>query len=262
MLVRNDQSIYTSYAREWWSGRHRWLRTLQNLVPARLRMFDERVGTWSGKTVLDLGCGGGFMAEAMASRGARVIGVDPAEAAVDIARKHAERAGLSIDYRVGTGERLPVDSQSLDCVVCVDVLEHVSDVEAVLGEVARVLKPGGLFLFDTINRNRIAGFLVIFLGERVLGILRRGTHDPTKFIKPTELAATLERTGFRGTRLTGLGPRGLDRRLDLTFGPLPTTLVMYLGHATRSVQAFSERSERNLAKSWPIMGSTIQGQQL
>ena len=134
---------------------------------------------------------------------------------------------------LGMGERLPVASRSLDCVVCVDVLEHVDDLDAVLQEVARVLKPGGWFLFDTINRNFVAGFVVIFLAETVLGILRRGTHDLSKFIKPSELAAKLN-AKFHGQQFRGLGPRCLNRRLDFTFGSLPTLLVMYLGCAIRS----------------------------
>ncbi len=229
--MRNDLSIYHTHAAHWWDGSQRFLRLLQNLVPARLSHFDQVVGSWQGKTVLDLGCGGGFMAEALARRGANVIGVDPVDAAVAAARAHAVAGGLAIDYRVGSGEAIPLADRSVDCVVCVDVLEHVADIDQVLDEIARVLKPGGLFLFDTINRTMLAAFVVVSIGEGVLRLLPRGTHDPAKFLKPSELASKLVSRGLSVGPLVGIGPLGLDRRLDFTFGWLPTVLIMYAGHA-------------------------------
>ena len=229
--MRNDLSIYRTYASNWWDGSQRFLRLLHNLVPARLSHFDEVVGTWHGKTVLDLGCGGGFMAEALAKRGATVIGVDPIEAAIAAAEAHAGQEGLAIDYRVGSGEAIPLADRSVDCVVCVDVLEHVADVDRVLDEIARVLKPGGLFLFDTINRTMLAAFMIVHIGESVLRLLPRGTHDPAKFIKPSELSAKLVARGLSVGSLVGFGPCGLNRRLDFTFGRLPSVQVMYVGHA-------------------------------
>ncbi|MFO7561528.1 MAG: bifunctional 2-polyprenyl-6-hydroxyphenol methylase/3-demethylubiquinol 3-O-methyltransferase UbiG [Enhygromyxa sp.] len=227
--MRNDLSIYDTYAPHWWDGSQRFLRLLHNLVPARLAHFDTIVGSWRGKTVVDLGCGGGFMAEALARRGATVIGVDPCEAAIASASAHAHAHALSIDYRVG--ETIPVPDASVDCVVCVDVLEHVADLERVLDEIARVLKPRAVFLFDTINRTPLASLVLVHLGESVLGPLPRGTHDPAKFIKPAELSAMLAERGFEVGPLVGLGPRGLDRRLDFTFGRLPSVQIMYMGHA-------------------------------
>lgn len=236
-VIRNDLSIYRTHARDWWSGSQRFLRVLHNLVPARLDHFDEVVGTWQDKTVVDVGCGGGFMAEALARRGARVIGVDPSEAAVAAARSHAAVEGLAIDYRVGVGEAIPIPDSSVDCVVCVDVLEHVADLDRVLDEAARVLKPRGVFLFDTINRTRLASLLLVHLGESVLGPLPRGTHDPAKFIKPEELRSKLAQRGFDVGPMVGLGPRGLDRRLDFTFGRLPSLHIMYMGHALAPARA-------------------------
>ena len=133
---RNDLTIYDSFADHWWDGSQRWLRTLQNLVPARLSHFDK-FADWRGRTVLDLGCGGGFMAEALALRGANVIGVDPAEHAIAIARRHAAEQGLPIVYLRGSGEMLPVAAASMEFVVCVDVLEHVSDLVQVIDEIRR-----------------------------------------------------------------------------------------------------------------------------
>jgi len=230
--MRNDLTIYDQIADQWWSDEVRWVRTLKNLVPGRLKWFDRHF-EWQGKDVLDLGCGGGFMAEAMAARGAHVIGIDPAAEAVGAARRHSSNMGLTIQYDVGVGEALPYDVAGFDAVVCVDVLEHVTDLNRVLAEVARVLRPGGLFMFDTINRNLIARLATITMAEDVLRLLPRGTHDPALFIKPRELREAIEGVGLVPGHMTGLGPRGVSRRLDLTFGPLPLTTILYMGLARK-----------------------------
>ena len=231
-MTRNDLTIYDRVADQWWSDDIRWVRTLKNLVPGRLRWFDGQID-WQGKDVLDLGCAGGFMAEALAQRGARVTGIDPAAAAIDAARIHARAEGLDIVYHTGVGEALPYPAASFDAVVCVDVLEHVADLAQVLAEVTRTLRPGGLFLFDTINRNPIARLATITIAEDVLGLLPKGTHDPAMFIKPAELRRAMEAAGLVPGKVTGLGPRGVNRRLDLTFGPLPLTAVLYMGVARK-----------------------------
>lgn len=241
---RNDLKIYDDVADQWWSGETAWVRTLANMAPARMRFFDKIVagsaggseagaGGWKGARVLDLGCAGGFMAEDIAKRGAIVSGVDPAAAAIASASRHARESGLEIDYRVGVGEALPYEDASFDHAVCVDVLEHVEDLGKVLDEVRRVLKPGGFFLFDTINRNPIASFVVVTAGESILGLLPKGTHDPAMFIKPSELSAALGQRGFSMGRLKGLGPAGMNRRLDFTFAILPSTMIIYIGSAQR-----------------------------
>jgi 2-polyprenyl-6-hydroxyphenyl methylase/3-demethylubiquinone-9 3-methyltransferase len=219
-------------ADRWWSDDIRWVRTLKNLVPGRLKWFDRQID-WQGKAVLDLGCAGGFMAEALAARGAHVTGIDPAADAIDAARVHARATGLRIGYDVGVGEALPYDNTSFDAVVCVDVLEHVADLNKVLSEVARTLRPGGLFLFDTINRNPLARLATITVAEDILRLLPRGTHDPAMFIKPRELCAAMQGAGLVPGAVTGLGPRGINRRFDLTFGPLPLTAILYMGIALK-----------------------------
>ena len=230
---RNDLSIYDRHAAQWWDGSVRWLRTLQNLVPARLAHFDGIV-QWPGKTVLDLGCGGGFMSEALAARGAIVTGIDPASAAIAIAAQHAKISGRTIRYLTGTGEAIPLADASMDIVVCVEVLEHVTDLDAVLAEIKRVLMPGGLFLYDTINRNILARLIVVHVAEDVLRLLPRGTHDPEKFIRPAEMSEKLVALGFSLGPVTGLGPRGINRRFDFTFGVMPASLIMYMSHASKA----------------------------
>ena len=131
---------------------------------------------------------------------------------------------------------LPLADHEVDCVVCVDVLEHVEDLDRVLDEVQRVLKPGGLFLFDTINRTSLAALVIVHLGETVFRLLPPGTHDPAKFIRPSELQAKLSARGLTVGPLVGLGPRGINRRLDFTFGKLPSVHIMYMGHALASAR--------------------------
>lgn len=229
---RNDLTIYDTVAAQWWSDEIRWVRTLKNMVPGRLRFFDKQFA-WAGKTVLDLGCAGGFMAEALDERGATVTGIDPAAEAIDAARAHAQATGRAITYDVGVGEKLPYTDNSFDAVVCVDVLEHVSDVDQVIAEILRVLRPGGFFAFDTINRNPLSAFAVVTVAEDILRLLPKGTHDPALFIKPGELREKLEQAGFSVSRTTGLGPVGLTKRADFVFGQIPLTSIIFMGTASK-----------------------------
>ncbi len=229
---RNDLTIYDDVADQWWSDDIKWVRTLKAMVPGRLAFFNQ-YGAWAGERVLDLGCAGGFMAETLHEMGAEVTGIDPAEQAIRAASLHAIHAGYGIQYDVGVGEALPYEDASFDAVVCVDVLEHVSDLDQVLREVHRVLVPGGRFFFDTINRNIISRLAVITVAEDVLRLLPKGTHDPSMFIKPAELEVAMERAGFIPGPTTGLGPTGINKQLDFKFGPLPLRTVIYMGVADK-----------------------------
>jgi len=182
--------------------------------------------------VLDLGCGGGFMSEALARRGACVTGIDPCIASLEAARKHAQSQDLAIVYHEGVGENIPLDNHSVDRVVCVDVLEHVQDLEKVI-EIRRVLRPYGILFFDTINRNRLSRLLAVTVLESVLKIVPCGAHDPDKFIRPMEMQRHLQRNGFavEPDAFVGMGPIGVNRRLDFVFGLSPVTWIMYLGYA-------------------------------
>lgn len=230
--TRNDLSIYDKVADQWWSDEVRWVRTLKNLVPGRLTWFNRHVD-WKGKDVLDLGCAGGFMAEALANKGAQVTGIDPAADAINAAKVRAGVVGQDIQYDIGVGEALPYPDEAFDTVVCVDVLEHVSDLTKVLAEVARVLRPSGVFAYDTINRNPVSRIATITLAEDILRLLPKGTHDPAMFIKPKELVKELKSAGLVSGPQTGLGPRGINRRGDFVFGPLPVKSVIYMGIAKK-----------------------------
>jgi 2-polyprenyl-6-hydroxyphenyl methylase/3-demethylubiquinone-9 3-methyltransferase len=228
-----ELSFHNEHAETWWDGSRYFLRMLANQVHARMLYFDRINSRWRGLETLDLGCGGGFMAEALSSRGARVIGVDPWDTVLRIARTHAKTSKLDIQYVVAAGESLPLDSNSVDRVVSVDVLEHVLDLRAVLAEIHRVLRPGGLFFFDTVNRTWVARILAVRLLEDVLRVMPKGMHDPGRFIRPSELKAELEGLGFRVAPMIGMGPVRINRRLEPVFGLLPSTAIMYLGHAMK-----------------------------
>lgn len=231
-MQRNDQAIYQDYAESWWNGSKRFQRILANQVYPRLTYFDRVAPNWTGLEVLDLGCGGGFMAEPLARRGARVTGVDPSVASLEAARKHAQAQGLDIDYREGIGEAIPLEDRSIDRVVCMDVLEHVQDLKKVLAEVRRVLRPHGLFFFDTVNRNWLSRLLAVTVVEDILRVIPKGTHDPDKFIRPAEMRHHLENSGFTvKDAFVGMGPVGVNRRLDFIFGLWPVKWIMYLGYA-------------------------------
>ena len=215
----------------------------------------------AGLRVLDIGCGGGFLAEEFAALGCRVTGVDPSPASIGAARAHAAGRGLRIDYRVGAGEELPAPDAAFGVACCCDVLEHVSDVDRVISETARVLEPGGLYLFDTINRTRTSKLLAIKAVQewRLTRLTDVAFHDWDMFITPAELAAILERHGLAPGETTGLGARAtpfavlrslasarlgritygeLSRRLDV--GQVSSTAISYMGFATR----------RRLGPSW------------
>ena len=208
-----DNEIYNAPGDVWWDENQplHALRTFMN--PARMEyfrtVFAGRGVDPAGKVIIDIGCGGGLFAEDVARLGASVIGIDPAPGAIASARKHAAGAGLAIDYRVGPGEHLPADDACADIAYCVDVLEHVADLDAVIGEITRVLKPGGLFLYDTINRTRLSKLVLIKLCQDwpLTAWLPPDLHDWNQFITPAELRAVLARHHLREDGLTGLRPR-------------------------------------------------------
>lgn len=254
-----DNEIYNQHADTWWSedGLLHFLKTA--IEPARFGYF-ERILTQvlqlspQGKSLLDVGCGGGILAEDFARLGCRVTGVDPSAPSLDAARQHAEPEGLQITYRQSGGEALPFGEASFDIVCCCDVLEHVGDVDAVVAEISRVLRPGGVFFYDTINRTFRSKLIAIKVLQEWAwsSFMPPGLHDWKMFIKPEELAAILERKGLRPQQVVGMVPErhplGLIKALrdrkkrKITLGQLGALMrsregkdlsVSYMGYAIK-----------------------------
>ena len=255
-----DNDVYNREGEGWWEEDNPLNILHGSITPGRFAYFREvlrnRLGLDLGDLrALDIGCGGGFLAEEFARLGWQVVGVDPSAVSIETARRHAAVSGLGVDYRVGSGERLPVADGEFDLAYCCDVLEHVSDLDAVTGESARALKPDGIFLFDTINRTLASKLVVIKVMQewRLTRFTDATVHEWAMFIKPEELVVILGRHGLRIGEIVGLGPRSrkplvllnfiranggrisygeLSRRLD--FGQIKSTSVSYMGFATKT----------------------------
>jgi 2-polyprenyl-6-hydroxyphenyl methylase/3-demethylubiquinone-9 3-methyltransferase len=194
---------FASRAGEWWDPRGAF-RTLHEINALRLEYIAARVPL-AGLRVLDVGCGGGLLAEGLAARGARVVGIDLGAENVAAAREHAAAAGISVDYRWVAVEPLASEmAGEFDVVTCLEMLEHVPDPGAVVAACATALHPGGAAFFSTINRNLKSFLLAIVGAEYLLGLLPRGTHEYAKLIRPAELAAWCRKAGLEINELTGL----------------------------------------------------------
>jgi 2-polyprenyl-6-hydroxyphenyl methylase/3-demethylubiquinone-9 3-methyltransferase len=255
-----DNDVYDRLGGSWWDETSPLNVLHGSFTPGRFayfrgvlaRQFGTRI---AGLRVLDIGCGGGFLAEEFAALDCRVTGVDPSAASIDAARAHAAGRGLRIDYRVGAGEELPAPDATFDVACCCDVLEHVADVDRVISETARVLEPGGLYLFDTINRTRASKLVAIKAVQQwpLTRLTDVAFHDWNMFITPAELGAILERHGLAPGEMIGLGPRArpltllrslasarlgritygeLSRRMDV--GQVSSTAISYMGFATKT----------------------------
>jgi 2-polyprenyl-6-hydroxyphenyl methylase / 3-demethylubiquinone-9 3-methyltransferase len=283
-----DNDVYNRLGGSWWDEENPLNLLHGSLTPARMAYFHEvlqrELGDEEGRMAkanyaggsaiaqpigaglkaLDVGCGAGLLAEEFARLGFDVVGVDPSAVAIEAARAHTAKIGLRIRYQVGAGEQLPVEAGAFDVVYCCDVLEHVADLPQVLAETARVMKPGGLYLFDTINRTAASRILAIKLMQEwpLTRILDTELHVWKKFIKPSELASLLIGNGLQPAGLSGLAPRAnplamlrgfiqarqgritygeLSRRLD--FGQVRRTSLSYMGYAVKREDQEPEAAE-------------------
>lgn len=195
---------FSALAARWWDEQGE-MRTLHHINPVRLRHIETRLGPVKGLKVLDVGCGGGLLAEGLARRGAQVTGIDLSEAAIAVAEEHARASGLAIDYRCLPTEALAAEAPAaFDRVCCLEMLEHVPDPEAIVAACVRLLRPGGQVMFSTINRNPKAFLLAIVGAEQLLRLIPKGTHDYALFIKPSELSAWCRAVGLEVLGLHGL----------------------------------------------------------
>lgn len=179
-------------------------RPLHEINPLRLNYIDQAVPL-PGRTALDVGCGGGLVSEGLARRGAEVTGIDLGEAPLQVARAHAERESVAVEYRRIAVEELAAERpEHYDLVTCLEMLEHVPDPAAVVAACARLTRPGGELVFSTINRNPKSFLFAIVGGEYVLNMVPRGTHEYAKLIRPSELAAWCREAGLEVADTTGM----------------------------------------------------------
>jgi len=194
---------FSELAHRWWDPNSEF-RPLHEINPLRLGYID-RIATLNGKTVLDVGCGGGILAEAMAARGAQVTGIDLADKPLKVAQLHLLESGQKVEYRRIAVEELANEAPAtFDVVTCMEMLEHVPDPAAVVRACATLLKPGGHAFFATLNRNPKSYLFAIIGAEYVLNMLPRGTHDYERFIKPSELSSVCRGTGLEVADLIGM----------------------------------------------------------
>jgi len=224
---------FAAQAETWWDPEGSF-RPLHRLNPTRLGFIRQHLVThfgrnssslrpFEGLTLLDIGCGGGLIAEPMSRLGFRVTAIDADAEAIAVARDHAQASGLAIDYRVDTAESVADTGQRFDVVLALEIIEHVADPAVFLGCVGGLVKPGGAFIGATLNRTARSFALAIIGAEYFLGWLPRGTHDWRKFMRPSEIVLGLRRNGLCAIHLAGVsydlahGEWSLSRDLEVNY---------------------------------------------
>ena len=219
---------FEDLASRWWDP-HGEFKPLHEINPLRLEYIDRRV-TLAGKKVLDVGCGGGILSEAMAQRGADVTGIDMGEAPLSVARLHKHESGVEVDYQQITAEELADrEGGEYDVVTCLEMLEHVPDPASIVRACAQLVKPGGHVFLSTINRNPKSYLFAIIGAEYVLKLLPKGTHDYAKFIRPAELESWVRAADLDTRELTGMSYNPLTKTYSLGHD----VSVNYLMHTQR-----------------------------
>ncbi len=236
-----DNQLYDRLADTWWNDDSVLSLLRTSINPARFgymrRVLVDELGIDPrGMNALDVGSGGGLLAEEFARLGFRVTGLDPSAESVEAARAHAAQEGLDIEYKVGAGEQLPFPDESFDIAYCCDVLEHVDDLGRVLAETSRVLKPGGTYLYDTINRTRRSKLVLIKLMQEwgATALMEPNLHDWDMFIRPRDLVAAMARAGLENHDIVGIGP-----------ARNPVSLVMDMRRRARGDMTYGEFGARN-----------------
>lgn len=226
----SETEKFNKYGRDWWNPEG-GMFALHMINDLRFDYFKAVLGEIAGKTVLDIGCGGGLLSEQFAKAGAGVTGVDLSPTAIDAAKEHAGKSGLSINYRNCAVKELVDKGETFDIVVCAEMLEHVDDLAATVRESAILVKEGGCYLFETINKTLKAKFLAIFMAENILNFVARGTHDYNKFIKPSTLVNLLRQNGVDVREIKGMSFDMLDRQFKIS----DSTDVNYIGYGVKGI---------------------------
>jgi len=219
---------FAAMAQSWWDPGGP-SKPLHELNPLRMA-YVQRIAALPGKQVCDVGCGGGILSESMAREGAHVLGIDLAQAVLDVAALHALESGITVDYRAIAAEDLAIERPAaFDLVTCMEMLEHVPDPAAILGALAKLVKPGGDIVVSTLNRKPRAFAVAIIGAEYIARVLPRGTHEYLKFIRPSELARWGRDAGLDLTDLAGISYNPLTRAFRLS----SDMNVNYLAHFRR-----------------------------
>ena len=226
-IDHNEIAKFEALATRWWDPESEF-RTLHQINPLRLEFINERAPL-EGKKVLDVGCGGGILSESMATRGARVTGIDMGEKPLAVAKLHLKESGLEVDYRQTTAEALAIEEpESFDIITCMEMVEHVPDPASVINACSRLVRPGGELFFSTINRTPKAWLFAIVGAEYLLNILPKGTHTYEKFIRPSELEKWARESGLVSKEITGMHYNPFTDNYWLA----PGVEVNYLLHST------------------------------
>jgi len=195
---------FSALAHRWWDPQSEF-KPLHDINPLRLAWIERIADGLAGKRVADVGCGGGILAEAMAQRGATVTGIDLSAKAIGVARLHQFESGSTVDYRHAAAEALALDMPgAFDVVACLELLEHVPEPGSTVAACAALVKPGGVVVFSTLNRNPKSYVQAILGAEYLLRLLPRGTHDWSRFLRPAELAGFARRAHLQLTAMTGM----------------------------------------------------------
>ncbi len=213
-IDEDEVARFSRLSHQWWDARGP-MAALHKFNPVRLAYIRDRVAehfgrdpkrldSLAGLRILDIGCGGGILSEPLARLGAAVVGADPSETNIAVAKEHAAQSGLAIDYRSTTAEALTEAGETFDVVLAMEVVEHVTDVGLFVGLAAALVKPGGIMIIATLNRTMKSFALAIVGAEYVLRWLPRGTHQWEKFITPNELEIAIEQRGMEITEETGV----------------------------------------------------------
>jgi 2-polyprenyl-6-hydroxyphenyl methylase / 3-demethylubiquinone-9 3-methyltransferase len=216
--MNRDQAELDKFSRlasKWWDPNSEF-KPLHDINPLRLDYIEKTCNGLSGKSVLDIGCGGGILSESMAVRGAKVTGIDLAEKPLKVAKLHLLDSGQQVDYQLISAEDLAQQRpHQFDVVTCMEMLEHVPDPASTIQACAQLVKPGGQVFFSTINRNPKAYLFAVIGAEYVLNMLPKGTHDYAKFLKPAELAAMARQAKLDVEQLTGMSYNPLSKIYSL-----------------------------------------------
>ena len=206
---------FSALAHRWWDPESEF-KPLHDINPLRLGWIDRLSGGIHGKRIIDIGCGGGILAESMAAQGAQVTGIDLADKALKVAKLHQLESGVAVDYRLIAAEDIAAEMPgSFDVVTCMEMLEHVPDPASILKACAALVKPDGWVFLSTLNRN-VKSYLFAILGaEYVLNLLPRGTHEWGKFLRPHELATHARNAGLEPNEITGMTYNPLTKHYKL-----------------------------------------------